>query len=226
MRDVSTRPADGGSTDGTATVCAVGAAVVRVAPDQADLSIVLSALAPVSGEALADVTRRSEELGVILDELSVTRSDRSIGVVSVAEEFEHSQAGRRSVGYRASGRALVRSGDAELIGRLITGATERIQAQIDGPRWQVSASNPARLQAAREASGDARRKAEAFAEGLGARLGRVLRVLESADAPQAIRRLATRSSRAPAGREPGVPIEAGEHDVVSTVEVTFALEET
>jgi uncharacterized protein YggE len=216
--------------DGPATVSATGEARVRVAPDEADLWITLSALEPAPGDALADVTRRVSGLAEILDEFSVARRDRSIGGISVAEEFEHSQQGRRSLGYRATANASIRVTDAELIGRLITEATQRIQAQINGPHWQVSPSNPARLKAVRDASADAKRKAEALAEGLGAQLGPVLSLVETTAAPLGFRGEARRMSRsamrASAAPDPGVPIEPGEHDIVSNVQVTFVLTES
>jgi uncharacterized protein YggE len=59
--------------------------------------------------------------------------------------------------------------------------TEELQARIDGPSWQIAESNPVRLQAAREAAAQAERKARAYAEGVGARLGPLLKLAEPED---------------------------------------------
>jgi hypothetical protein len=227
-----TQPSVPRGGDGPATVSATGEARVRVAPDEADLWIMLSAVEPVAGDALAGVGRRASGLVALLDEFSVAKRDRSIGGISVAEEFEHSQQGRRSLGYRATANASIRVTDAELIRQLVTEATERVQAQINGPHWRVSPSNPAHLDAVRDASADARRKAEALAEGLGAQLGPVLCLVETTAAPPpsggggGAMRTSRGPMRAPAGPDPGIPIEPGEHDVVSNVEVTFVLVES
>jgi uncharacterized protein len=211
--------------DARATITTQGEATVRVAPDEADVWITLSAVAAAPSVALADVTDRSEGLVALLDELGVATKDRSIGGVSIQEEVEHTQQGRRSLGHRATARASIRATDATLIGRLIADAAERVQAQVSGPHWQVSLGNPARLEAAHGASADAKRKAEAFAEGLGVRLGGVLRVVENAENHRVLRQGARRTAlRAAAGQEAVVPIEAGEHDVTSSVEVSFALD--
>jgi uncharacterized protein YggE len=93
-----------------------------------------------------------------------------------------------------------------------------LAARIDGPRWQIAAGNPVRLEAAREAARDAERKARAYAEGLGVRLGRPLRLVEPGDRPVMIR-AAARS----AGPE-SLPIDPGEQEVSAAIEVTFALE--
>lgn len=44
--------------------------------------------------------------------------------------------------------------DVDLVGRLIAGASEKFGADIDGPRWCVSAADPARYQAAEAGSGE------------------------------------------------------------------------
>ena len=42
-----------------------------------------------------------------------------------------------------------------------------------GPRWWIAPDNPARVEACRQAAAEAKRKAEAYADALGLRLGAV-----------------------------------------------------
>ena len=203
------------------TVRVRGEAVIRAEPDEAILWITVSALESSPGPALADVSRRSRSLAAILDELQIARADRSTTGVNVAEEFEHTSEGRRSVGHRASSGVSVRVSDPELLGRLVARAAEEIAAHISGPRWQIASDNPVRLEAARQAAADAARKARAYAEGVGAALGAPLRLAEPDD-PFVSRR--SGGWVAAAGAAEPMPVDPGEHEVFASVVVTFALE--
>lgn len=72
----------------------------------------------------------------------------------------------------------VRLTNAELIGRVIMRASEELDARVDGPRWLISAENPAWLEAATQAAANARAKATAYASGVQARLGPPLALSE------------------------------------------------
>ncbi|MGH2871760.1 MAG: SIMPL domain-containing protein [Solirubrobacteraceae bacterium] len=211
--------------DEDAVITVRGEAVVRAAPDEAVLRITLTALANDPGRALTAIALRSASLTGLLDGLGVDAKDRSTTGVSVSEEFDHTESGRRSLGHRAAASTAVWLADPERIGQLITRVTDELQAQIDGPRWQIAAGNPARLIAAREAAADARRRAEAFAAGVGARLGRPVALVEpgAAFAGSPSRRAPARAAFA-ASAAASMPVEAGEHEIRVAIDVTFALE--
>jgi uncharacterized protein len=201
------------------TVTVRGEASIRAEPDEAVLWITLSALEDAPGPALSDVSARSNTLVALLDEAGVAKADRSTSGVTVYEEFDHTETGRRSLGHRAVSRVSVRSADPELIGRLIVRTTADLSARIDGPTWLISLDNPVRLEAARRAAADARRRAQAYAEGVGAGLGRVVRLGEPADGHVGHRAFAVRAAIG----EP-MPVEPGEHEVAASVQATFELE--
>jgi hypothetical protein len=204
-----------------ATVTVRGEATVRTEPDEALLWVTLSALDAEPGAALADITARSRELVRLLDELGVVAADRSTSGVSVREEFDHTKDGRRSLGHRAAAVTAVRRTDPELIGRLISRAAADLGAQVAGPQWQIAPDNPARLEAARQAAADGQRRAQAYAEGVGARLGQLMELSEPEDQRMPV--AARRAMSQPAGGEP-IPVQAGEQEVAASVRVTFALE--
>lgn len=201
------------------TVTVQGVGLVRAEPDEAVLWVTLTALEDRPGAALADVSARTTALVALLDEVGA--SDRSTTGITVAEEFDHTKEGRHSLGHRAASGVSVRAIDTDVIARLIAQATENLDARIDGPRWLISLDNPIRLEAARRAAADARRKAEAYCEGIGAKVGRLIRLSEPgerhADA------VALSASARQARREP-MPVEAGEHEITASVEATFLLE--
>lgn len=185
------------------------------------LWIMVSALEDSPGAALGDVARRSDAIVRMLDKLGVAKSDRSTTGVRVQEEFDHTTEGRRSLGHRAAAGVSVRFTGLEMIGPLISRVTEDVQASISGPRWYVSPNNPVHLQVAKLAAVDARQKAEAYAAGVDARLGRLLRLSEPDSQSTPV--MARRGSR-PMAIEAPIPIEPGEQEVVAVIDATFALE--
>jgi uncharacterized protein len=214
--------ADSGSGLSAPTVTVRGDALIRSEPDEAVLSITLSALEAGPGAALSDVSARSNALVALLEDAGVAKADRSTTGVTVAEEFDHTEEGRRSLGHRASSRVSVRLSDPQLIGRLITQATEDLAAQVNGPHWLISLDNPARLEAARQAAADAKRKAQAYAEGIGAKIGRPVELSEpNTHVVQRHARGVALSARA--SIEP-MPVESGEHEVGASIQATFTLE--
>jgi uncharacterized protein YggE len=218
MLGVPSDPADLNATSPTVTVR--GDAVIRAEPDEAMLWITLSALEDAPGPALSDVSARSNALVALLNELGVTKADRSTTGITVYEDFDHTQSGRQSLGHRAISRVSVRLTDPDLIGQLIAQATEDLAARIDGPRWQIAPDNPVRLQAARQAAADGQRKAQAYAEGVGAKLGRLIQLTEPDGHVGIIR---TAGGLRPMAAEP-LPVEPGEHEVTASIQATFALD--
>jgi uncharacterized protein len=76
---------------------------------------------------------------------------------------------------RAWNQVVVRVGDASVVGELIAGAVDR-GAQVSGPAWTIATNNPARVEACKEAALDARRRAQAYADALGVRVGALVAV--------------------------------------------------
>ena len=203
-----------------ATIQVRGNAVRRAEPDEALLSITLTTLADSPGPALADVSTRTGALSDLLDELGIDTTDRTTTGITVFEEFDHtSRGGRQSLGHRALTQVSVRLTDRLRLGRLVSRAVEELAARVEGPRWQIAPDNPVRLEAARAAARDAESKARAYAEGVGLRLGRPLRLNESDSVRGAIR-----SEGWVAAAAAPVPVDPGEHEVFASIQVTFALE--
>jgi len=90
----------------------------------------------------------------------------------------------------------------------------------DGPHWYVTPSNPARLEAAKLAAADARHRAQAYAEGAGAGLGALVRLVEPAMMPGPT----SVSRRASAAGSDEMPTEAEDHEVHASIDATFELD--
>jgi uncharacterized protein YggE len=202
-----------------------GSGIARTAPDEATLELTVEALRPSPAEALDEVAARGEALVTLCHELEVGPERRVTSGATVAEHGEHVDGRWQHRGYRAESRLLVRVDDAARAGGLIAGAVERAGAKVAGPWWSVAPDNPARLDACREAALDARRKAEAYAEALGARLGAIASVREPGTRVEPLPRGAARGVAMLAAEASAPPVEAGELVVAAEVEVEWALEQ-
>ena len=154
----------------------------------------------------------------MLDELGISRDDRSTTGANVAEEFDHTEQGRRSLGHRATATLSVRVADPELIGRVMMRSSGELDARIAGPSWRVSQKHPAWLEAASQAAANARTKAAAYAAGVDARLGPLLKLSEPDDGygvPQAAR-------AAFGGAD--MHVDAGQQEVTASIHATFQLD--
>lgn len=203
------------------TVTVVGEAALRTEPDEAFVWITLSAVDESPGSALEDVANRSQALAALLDELSIARELRSTTGITVAEEFDHTSRGRRSLGHRAIASLSVRLTDTDVIGRVVMRATGELDARISGPRWRVSPGNPVWLEVATRASANAKAKAAAYAAGVDARLGRLM-ALSEPEHRLGRGMIQPLAARAAAGQD--MDIEAGEQEVTASIQATFALE--
>ena len=178
-------------------------------------------LRPTASEAFADATRLARQVVSLCDEIGVSAGARSTSQVSLAEHGEHTDTGWQHRGYRASTRVAARLSDADLASRLVSEAAARLEVRIDGPTWRVARDNTAHGEARRRAAEDARSRAEEYAAVLGGRVGAIASIAEPGSGPPlpAARMYAVRQEISP------MPLEAGEHEVMAEVDVTFQLEQ-
>lgn len=205
------------------TVTTHGVGSASVAPDRLEVVLTVTADEEAPDAALDAAARREAALRQVLDELGIAEAARRTTGASVHEREEYAgETGREvRVRYRASAVQVVKLESSELLGPLMREVTAKAGAQVQGPIWRVAEDHPAWLDACRAAALNARRRAEAYAESLGLRLGEVLAATEAA-APSYGRVLS--GSRA-AGYMPTeeMGISPGEQSLTAYVEVTFDL---
>jgi uncharacterized protein len=200
-----------------------GEARVGTLPDEVELVFEVSGLEQSPAAALADVGRRSQELEALLDEFGVPRRKRVTMRATVHPESEYMESKLVHRGYRAQTTVSIRTREFDRLGSLMSSAIERTHCSIQGPNWLVDLLNEARFRVCRLAAEEARRRAEAYAEALGCRLGAVLEAAEPdvrarwGRAVGGLRALTALSEEEPA-------IEAGELALTASIDVSFALE--
>ena len=204
-----------------ATISVRGQGTAWVQPDEVTVGLSVEVLRPTASEAFADATRLAQQVVSLSEEVGVPSGARSTSHVSLAEHGEHTDTGWQHRGYRAATRVAARLADAELASRLVSEAAARLDVRVDGPTWRVARDNPAHAEARRRAAEDARSRAEEYAAALGGRVGAIASIAEPGSGPPLppARMYAVRQEISP------MPLEAGEHEVVAEVDVTFQLEQ-
>jgi uncharacterized protein len=200
------------------TITVRGTATAPGRPDDLRIVLTLSTMAPSPDDALEGVGGRSDRLRSLLDAAGVPAGDRSTSAITVGEVREWDGHRQVSRGYQASVTTAVRLADAAALGPLLARAVAEVEPEVSGPTWRLAPDNPARLEACRLAVADARRRAQAYAEALGAGLGPVVAVAEVGTAHDGFDQPAMMRS---AG---GPSIETGDIDVSASVDVVYRLE--
>lgn len=190
---------------GEPTVNVRASATVEAVPDEAHVHFDLSAAERSAEGALDAVRERMAELDALLDEIGVDADDRT-STVRVGEQGERDGSKWLSKGYRAFASLSVVVRDAEAVGRLVNDACGK-------------------------AADQARKKTDAYATALGARLGDIVRVAEpgartmepaSYEAPMATAAAAPGGAAGPETK-PVLALRPGTQDVHAAVEVIFRL---
>jgi hypothetical protein len=206
-----------------AVVRVQGTATTRAMPDQAELRLTVSALAGDRAAALAAAGSRADAVAAVLRDAGVPDTDWRTSGVRVQPEYDWVDGHRTVAGHRAEAQYAVLARHAlDALGAVVVDAVGRADADVDGPHWIVSSSNPARLEAYAQAALDARSRASAYAQALGLRLGEVVRIDELTDdaaRPQPRMMAAMASGPGPE------TVHVGDVEVGAAVTVTFALVE-
>ncbi|MBW3661520.1 MAG: SIMPL domain-containing protein [Actinobacteria bacterium] len=221
------------------TVSVRGSGTVRAVPDEAHLVLELAASARSSDAALEEVTRDVDAIVALLERNGIGEDDRATSI-RVREDRERDGTRWLSKGHHATARIDIRTSNAEPLGTVIAEAVTATGADVQGPRWTLTPEHPAWAEACAKAARAARSRAEAYADGLGQRLGEALRVVEPgvSTVSPIVPEEPLRPAAAPAARMPlrGAPpgaapqpapeldLRPGARDVHATVEVTFHLE--
>ncbi len=156
-----------------------GTAATSVTPDFAALTLEVSYRANDAAAALDGAAAMSVQLSTALDAHGIAASDRATAGVGVNEEYEYRDNQSVLVGHRATTAVTVTVRSTDLVGRIVRDAVGEAGAAVRGLVWRVEGANPARAELLSEAARDARRRATAYAEALGLRVGEVELISET-----------------------------------------------
>jgi hypothetical protein len=208
---------------GRSSVRASGDASVSVKPDQLKLNVGVTTQAATAQEASDQNAAQVTAVIAALKKVVGAAGDIKTVGYSVTPQYRYPQGGGTPTltGYTANNSVEVTTGDLSLAGRMIDTAVQAGATNVQGLRFALKDQEPARAEALRLATMQAKRHAEAIATGLSARLGYVIAAAEGG----AIRVVNTdiRALGAAAGGSTPTPVETGMVDVYATVTLEVEL---
>lgn len=201
----------------TPFIRASGEGVVTIKPDQARVNVGVNTQATTAEEA---TQRNAEIVANVLAEIRKvigTQGDiRTVGF-NVSPVYRAGGVGQPAViaGYSATNSVEVTMTDVNAAGRVLDAGVKAGANSIGGIRFSLRDPQPVRAQALRLATQQARAQAEAIAQGLGGRTGRILAASDASSiAP-------VTSIRDSVGVSAGAatPVETGTLEVRATVTI-------
>jgi uncharacterized protein YggE len=176
------------------SVNVVGSAEISAAPDRATVRLGATAQKPTAREAQAEVNRVANAILAGLTSLGIARDDIQTSELNLYPVYAQSDPRPvreaqepRIVGYQASNVVAVHLTDLAKIGPAIDAGLAAGANRLEGVSFELADELPVRLRALREAAVQARAKAAAIAEAVGAELGPILQLSEgsvSIDVPR------------------------------------------
>ena len=203
-------------------VRASGEGVVSIRPDQMKINVGVTTQARTAQEAAdQNATRLSEVLAALRQVLGPNADIKTVGY-SVTPNYRYPQGGGQPeiTGYTATNTLEVTTADLNIAGRIIDTATQAGANNVSGLRFLLKDPAPARNQALKLASQQAKVHADAIAQGLNARLGAVLAASESFTS----RIVSSTEDRGlAAAGAPATPVESGMLEVRAHVTIEIEL---
>ncbi len=153
-----------------------GEAVREVPPELAVLSVTVSARDADRQVTLTRLTERAAELRSHLDDYPEAIERRETGGVQIFPELK--RGGERVSAYVGSLTTTVTVTDFAALGELVLRLANLDQTALSGPWWQLRPGSRAGADVRRAAITDALQRAREYAEAVGARVDRLLEILD------------------------------------------------
>jgi uncharacterized protein len=153
-----------------------GEAVREVPPEQAIFAVTASARDKDRQTTLTRLTERAAELRTVLDDYSDAIEHRETSGVQVHPELK--RGGERISTYVGSVTTTVTVTDFSLLGELLLRLANQDQTSVYGPWWQLRPGSNAGAEVRKSAIADALNRAREYADAVGARVDRLVEILD------------------------------------------------
>lgn len=209
-----------------------GSGEAKVPPDRAVIQVTIDAEGASREAAYKAASESARQVDQVLSDhdTAIERVTAAALVVHPKTRWKKGESIR--TGWRAYRSSHVEVTDFAQLGQMLAEMTAA-RGTISGPNWRVDPTNPAHHQVRAEAAGEARRRAEAYASGLGLTLGEVRWMSEpglrdtsgSGDGPMPMGAIA-RSAAVPGGvrEEDVIDVTPADITIRAEIEVSFALQ--
>lgn len=162
-----------------AVISVRGEALLTVEPEVVDLTVVVSTQAKDRREAFERLVKRNDEvLGLLRSYGDSVERIESSGV-AVHPEVRKSGREEKVRSYGGAVRIEVRIADFAVLGEIVARVADLEAAHIEGPHWRLRRTSPVYRKARTRAVGEARTRAEDYAEALGSRITGLIELADS-----------------------------------------------
>ena len=209
----------GGPTPG---ILAGGDATVKALPDIAILTIGATTQARTAAEAQIALSDKIAKVLQRAKDLKIVEKDTKSSGYTINPQYQSGPDKAPTIaGYQATQSVTFTLRDVNAVGKALDAFVQGDAATNVQVRFALDDPKPKQIEALKLAIEDARAKAKVMADAAGVRLGKVLAVSESANAPGP---LFADGFRQGATGPAGASVPVGELDVVVRVQVLFAIE--
>jgi uncharacterized protein YggE len=210
------------------SISVMGEGKTNMAPDSMVISLAITELAATTQEAQAQSNAKVNQVKDILKQYNIPAKDIKTENVSVYEEFDWTEGGRRPLGYRSSQTLTITitDGDYTTIGGQIIDDVAKIGGvQVNNTYFALKDKNQAMAAAREEAFADAKAKAEQLANAAGLRVRKAISINDSSIDyyPGPIYPMYGKAEMAMDGMGGGADISAGEMEVRVQIHVVFEM---
>ena len=162
-----------------AVISVRGEALLTVEPEVVDLTVVVATHAKERREAFERLVKRNDEVLALLRSYgdSVERIESS--GVAVHPEVRKGGRDEKVRSYRGAVRVEVRIADFAVLGEIVARVADLDAAHLEGPQWRLRRTSPVYRKARTRAVGEARTRAEDYAEALGSRITGLIELADS-----------------------------------------------
>jgi uncharacterized protein YggE len=214
-----------------AVISVRGEALLTVEPEVVDLTVVVTTQAKDRREAFERLVKRNDEvLGLLRSYGDSVERIESSGV-AVHPEVRRSGREEKVRAYSGAVRMEVRIADFAVLGEIVARVADLDAAHIEGPHWRLRRTSPVYRKARTRAVGEARTRAEDYAEALGSRITGLIELADSGlmQSERVRASPAARLARSPGGpgsaysaaEPPALDLEPVSQEVRASVEARF-----
>lgn len=164
------------------TISVTGEGKTNMAPDSMIISLAISELAATTQDAQAQSNAKVNQVKAILEKYNIPAKDIKTENVSVYEEFDWTDGGRKPLGYRSAQTLTITIADGDYTtigGQIIDEVAQIGGVQVNNTYFALKDKNEAMAIAREEAFADAKTKAEQLAKAAGLRVKKAISINDS-----------------------------------------------
>ncbi|HEX8069541.1 MAG TPA: SIMPL domain-containing protein [Pyrinomonadaceae bacterium] len=231
------RPVSGGQSEGAAQavtagdlrparVVVTGDALVQAQPDTAVVSVAVVTQGPTALAAQQENARKSDLVVRAVKDAAGAGGEVKTSGYSLQPQYAYREGQPPTIrAYEARNSVTVTLSELNRVGAVIDAASNAGATNVDSLAFTLRQDRQARAQALAQATREALEKARAIAQALGGRVVRVVEVQETTQGrPVPIYKSDAISARAAVAQAPPTPVEVGNLDITSQVQLVAEVE--